>query len=69
MAEIQGVWVEPSLRGFGLGREGLALVCETIQAAMAPTVSLYVNSFNREAIESYEAVGFRRIGTFSTVML
>ncbi len=69
VAEIQGVWVEPSLRGRGLGREGLALVCETIQAVMAPTVSLYVNSFNREALASYEAVGFRRIGTFSTVML
>lgn len=69
VAEIQGVWVKPGLRGRGLGREGLALVCETIQASMAPTVSLYVNSFNKAAIAAYEAVGFQRIGTFSTVML
>ncbi|MBN2176140.1 MAG: GNAT family N-acetyltransferase [Demequinaceae bacterium] len=69
VAEIQGVWVEPTLRGRGLGREGLALVCEAIQAHLAPTVSLYVNSFNRVAIAAYEAVGFRRVGTFATVML
>ncbi|MCJ7827049.1 MAG: GNAT family N-acetyltransferase [Demequinaceae bacterium] len=68
-AEIQGVWVEPTLRGQGLGREGLAVVCEAIQARLAPTVSLYVNSYNRVAIAAYEAVGFRRVGTFSTVML
>jgi len=69
VAEIQGVWVEPTLRGRGLGREGIALVCQAIQAGLAPTVSLYVNSFNRTALAAYEAVGFRRVGTFATVML
>lgn len=69
VAEIQGVWVEPKLRGRGLGREGIALVCEAVQAGLAPTVSLYVNSYNKVAIAAYEAVGFRRAGTFATVML
>jgi predicted GNAT family acetyltransferase len=69
VAEIQGVWVEPLLRGRGLARAGLAAVCEAIQADTAPTVSLYVNSFNRAAIAVYEAVGFRRVGTFATVMM
>jgi predicted GNAT family acetyltransferase len=32
-------------------------------------VSLYVNSYNKVAIAAYEAVGFRRVGTFATVML
>jgi len=69
VAELQGVWVDPTLRGRGLGREGLASVCVAIQADLAPTLSLYVNSYNRAAIAAYEAVGFRRVGTFATVML
>lgn len=69
VAELQGVWVDPMLRGRGLGREGLAAVCSAIQADLAPTLSLYVNSFNRAAIAAYEAVGFQRVGTFATVML
>ncbi len=69
VAEVQGVWVEPLLRGRGLARAGLAAVCEAIQADTAPTVSLYVNSFNRAAIAVYNAIGFRRVGTFATVML
>jgi uncharacterized protein len=74
VAEIQGVWVEPTLRGRGLAKSGLAVVCDAIQRGTAltspvPTVSLYVNSFNTSAIAAYEAIGFRRVGTFATVML
>jgi predicted GNAT family acetyltransferase len=68
VAQLQGVWVHPSLRGRGLARAGLAAVIEATQATLAPTVSLYVNDFNAPAIAAYDAVGFERVGMFATVM-
>lgn len=68
VAQLQGVWVHPSLRGRGLARAGLAAVIEGTRATIAPTVSLYVNDFNTRAIAAYDAVGFDRVGMFATVM-
>jgi len=68
VAQLQGVWVHPSLRGRGLARAGLGAVIAATRATLAPTVSLYVNDFNTPAIAAYEAVGFERVGLFSTVM-
>lgn len=68
VAQLQGVWVHPSLRGRGLARPGLAGVIEGVQANTAPTVSLYVNDFNEPALAAYDAVGFERVGMFATVM-
>jgi hypothetical protein len=69
VAEIQGVWVQPTLRGRGFGRAGVAEVVDLVQDGLAPTVSLYVNDYNDRAIRAYEAVGFQRVGTFATVMV
>ena len=68
VAQLQGVWVHPSLRGRGLARAGVAAVIAGTQATLAPTVSLYVNDYNTPAIAAYDAVGFERVGMFSTVM-
>jgi len=68
VAQLQGVWVHPALRGRGLARAGLGAVIEGTRATIAPTVSLYVNDFNAPAIAAYEAVGFARVGMFATVM-
>ena len=68
VAQLQGVWVHPSLRGRGLARAGLCAVIESTRTTIAPTVSLYVNDFNTPAIAAYEAVGFARVGEFATVM-
>ncbi len=68
VAEIQGVWVHPSVRGRGFGRSGVADVVDLVRESLAPTVSLYVNDYNDRAIQAYEAVGFERVGTFATVM-
>jgi len=68
VAQLQGVWVHPTLRGRGLARAGLGAVIDAVHATLAPTVSLYVNDFNPVAIRAYEAVGFRTVGTFATVM-
>jgi len=69
VAELQGVWVHPTLRGRGYGRAGVADVVDLVRDGLAPTVSLYVNDYNDRAIRAYEAVGFERVGTFATVMV
>lgn len=68
VTQVQGVWVEPELRGQGLARAGMAAVVEYARAQIAPVVSLYVNSYNGAAVAAYDAVGFRRVGTFATVL-
>ena len=68
-AQVQGVWVNPHHRGLGLAAPGMATVVDIVRRRIAPTVSLYVNDFNVRAVRTYERVGFRRIGTFATVLL
>lgn len=68
VAQIQGVWVHPALRGRGLGSAGMAELVRHTRGDHAPTVSLYVNDFNEPALRAYDAVGFERVGTFATVM-
>jgi predicted GNAT family acetyltransferase len=66
--QVQGVWVDPPLRGRGVGTAGMAAVVAGAQASVAPIVSLYVNDFNISARRSYEKVGFRQVGTFASVL-
>jgi hypothetical protein len=66
--QVQGVWVDPALRGRGLGTAGMAAVVEHARARVAPIVSLYVNDYNHAAVAAYERVGFRTVGTFATVL-
>jgi predicted GNAT family acetyltransferase len=66
--QVQGVWVDPDLRGRGLGAAGMAAVVEQCLADVAPVVSLYVNDYNVAALATYRRVGFRQVGTFSTVL-
>lgn len=68
VGQIQGVWVHPLHRGRGLGSTGTAAVSAAVVAGNR-TASLYVNSYNHPARRAYERVGFRRVGTFSTVLL
>jgi len=66
--QVQGVWVDPTLRGQGLGTAGTAAVVELARATVAPTVSLYVNEFNLAARSAYATVGFREVGAFSSIL-
>ena len=68
VCQMQGVWVAPELRGRGLGAAGTASVVALAQAMFAPVVSLYVNEFNHAARAVYERVGFRRVGTFASIL-
>jgi hypothetical protein len=67
--QVQGVWVAPEWRGRGLGTAAMAAVVRDALRRVAPSVSLYVNDFNTPARRVYERCGFRRMGTFATVLL
>lgn len=65
-AQLQGVWVDPALRGTGLSVPALSGM---LRLAMVryPQISLYVNDFNAPAIRAYERLGFQTIGALATV--
>jgi predicted GNAT family acetyltransferase len=65
--QVQGVWVDPALRGHGIGTAGMAAIIE-FGLQVAPSVSLYVNDFNASARAVYERLGMRQVGTFATVL-
>ena len=66
--QIQGVWVDPALRGAGLGTRGTAAVVNHALDAVSPVVSLYVNDYNHPARRAYERVGFTTVGSFTSVL-
>jgi uncharacterized protein len=66
--QIQGVWVDPALRGRGLSVSGMAAVVEHCLRDIAPAVSLYVNDFNLPARRAYERVGFKEVATFASIL-
>lgn len=68
VAQVQGVWVPPERRGEGLATAGMAAVVAATLGTVAPQVSLYVNHYNAPALRVYEKVGFRRVGTYATVL-
>lgn len=65
--QVQGVWMNPDRRGQGQSAGYMAGVVAAARS-LAPTVSLYVNSYNAKALASYRRVGFTQAGTFSTVL-
>ncbi|ACQ80747.1 GCN5-related protein N-acetyltransferase [Beutenbergia cavernae DSM 12333] len=68
VAQIQGVWVHPELRGRGVGAAGMAAVVDLARQAGAGTMSLYVNAYNTAARAVYDRVGFTRVGTYATIV-
>lgn len=66
--QVQGVWVDPALRGRRLSVGGMAAVVEQARRDLAPVVSLYVNDYNTAAVAAYRHVGFRDVGTFMSVL-
>ncbi len=65
--QVQGVWMNPDHRGKGLSAAYMAGVVVAARA-LAPTVSLYVNSYNARAIAAYKRVGFDQVDTFATIL-
>lgn len=68
VGQIQGVWVHPDRRSTGLGTAGTAAVADRLVRVLGRSASLYVNDFNLAARVAYRKVGFRRRGSFSTIL-
>lgn len=56
---IYGVWVEPALRGQGLGGRLVETVLAWSDAAGAEHTELWVNESNIPAMRLYDSLGFR----------
>jgi uncharacterized protein len=67
VAQIQGVWLEPALRGQGASIPAMAAVVEYVLAEYG-VGCLYVNDYNVRAVRSYLRVGFEQIGELATVL-
>jgi hypothetical protein len=67
-AQLQGVWTPPELRGRGRATASLAAICDALLDAASPTLSLYVNDFNADAIALYRRVGFEHVSDFQTML-
>jgi predicted GNAT family acetyltransferase len=66
--QVQGVWVDPDMRGRGPAAAGMAAVVEQALKYFAPLVTLYVNDYNLPARAAYRKVGFREVDTFMSVL-
>ena len=66
--QLQGVWVDPDLRGRGLSVAAMSAVVRQAMRDHADVVSLYVNDYNVRARATYRAVGFTDVDTFATVL-
>ncbi|HSJ29759.1 MAG TPA: GNAT family N-acetyltransferase [Acidimicrobiia bacterium] len=59
---VFGVWVEPALRGQGLGRRIVETVVSWAEGVGATRTELWVTEANTPAVELYEALGFEDSG-------
>jgi GNAT superfamily N-acetyltransferase len=60
---VYGVWVEPLLRGQGLGRRLVETIVDWAVSVGADTTSLWVSEANTPALALYESMGFEDTGT------
>ncbi len=65
---LEGVWVDPSLRGTGAGRKYMAEFCR-MMLARARTLCLLVNEENERAHRFYRSCGFRLRSVYDTIFL
>jgi RimJ/RimL family protein N-acetyltransferase len=64
--QIGGVWTPPALRGRGYARSAVALHLAEAHAAGVQRAVLFAAS--ESAVCAYEAIGFRRIGTYNITL-
>lgn len=68
VAQIQGVWVDPRLRGDGIGGGGTAAVCAELQSrGLVP--SLVVNASNAPARRAYRRIGMTDVVDYATILM
>ena len=67
VAQVQGVWLAPHLRGQGLAPAAMGSATRQILESHE-VVSLYVNDFNTRAVRTYLRIGFTVTSQFATVL-
>jgi len=65
--QLQQVWVDPSVRGNGYGKRGLADLCRLL-LAQTPSVCLFVRPENTPAIALYDSIGMSRVGMYRSLI-
>jgi predicted GNAT family acetyltransferase len=65
--QIQGVWLDPALRGQHLGAGLVAGAIRLVRQSF-PTVTLYVNDYNVRALRIYTRLGMAQVGELATVL-
>ena len=66
-AQVQGVWLHPDYRGYGLAKPFFAAAAQILRHRY-PHLSLYVNDYNARALAMYRGTGWEQIGQFSTII-
>lgn len=67
VAQVQGVWVAPRLRGRGVSVPAMAAVTNAIVDG-GRTASLYVNDFNTPAIACYRRCGYEVVDELTSIL-
>jgi ribosomal protein S18 acetylase RimI-like enzyme len=67
VCQIGGVWLTPRLRGRGLSAALVAAVVAHCRRTY-PTVTLYVNPYNHQAVACYRTVGFTQVSECATIL-
>lgn len=65
--QLQGIWTPPALRGRGYATAALGAICDRLLETV-PTLSLFVNDFNHDAIALYHRIGFEHVADFQTIL-
>ena len=66
-AQVQGVWLHPDYRGYGLAKPFFAAAAQILQRRYSH-LNLYVNDYNARALAMYRGTGWEQIGQFSTII-
>lgn len=67
VAQVQGVWLAPRLRGHGVSTPAMAAVTNAIVDG-GRTASLYVNDFNTPAIACYRRCGYEVVDELTSIL-
>ena len=67
VAQVQGVWLHPDYRGYGLAKPFFAAAVQLLKHRYLH-LSLYVNDYNARALAIYRGTGWEQIGQFSTII-
>jgi RimJ/RimL family protein N-acetyltransferase len=65
--QLQQVWVDPEMRGRGLGARGMRDLVRLLLGT-TPTVTLFVRAENAPAIATYEAIGMQKAIEYRSIL-